>query len=197
MYNVPVAINLTCITTDERTTAWIQIQPCETSRYQMASKRAKQLVHVSLRREDRSRMQDEDRSRRASVSKSEFSRQFDKCRKGGAHIYLDQFGRCYVPASSERLRELDVENDLDVQQLGLSVMFVDNESGRSSSMVAVSERRMLLIPGDAVELRTVVTKRSVPQSTYTDDRMKEMSVFAVLGHGRSRCFIVYLQDIST
>jgi hypothetical protein len=150
------------------------------------------MARLSLQRVDRPRALSDGRRHCAAVTKSEFTRRFKQCRSDGVSIYLDQYGRCYTPASSERLRELDVENDPDVDQLQLRVMFVDNEAGRSSSMMAVSERRMLLIPGDVVELRTVATKRSA----RVDDKVKEMSVFSVLGHAHSRCFIVYLQDIT-
>lgn len=143
-------------------------------------------------REDRVRVSDA--RRHVAIHLSEFTRTLKQCRKDGTAIYLDQFGRCYVPAPSEWLRELDVENDPDVQQLGLRVMFVDNEAGRSSSAMLLSERRMLLVPGDVVELRTMVTKRSAVRNLHPDDRVRDMSVFAVHGHGLSRCFIVYLHD---
>lgn len=160
----------------------------------MASKRAKHLVHASLRRADRVSLRDDDHSRHVAVSKSEFTRQLTQCRINGTPIYLDSYGRCYVPVPERWLHELDVKNDPDVQQLGLQVMFVDNEAGRSSSVLVASERRMLLYPGESVDLNIVVTKRSAARSIPLEDREKEMRVFALLGHARSRCFIVYLQD---
>lgn len=157
----------------------------------MASKRARQLVHQSLKRVDHKDLSD--CRRRVAIRKSEFTRELHNSRKHGWPIYLDQYGRCYLPASSAWLHELDVANDQDVQHLQLQVMLVDNESSSSSSPTLIHERRNLLLPGDMVELRAVVTKRTDAERSVG---AMDMRVFSVHGHTRSRCYIVYLQDVS-
>lgn len=152
------------------------------------SKRAKKLVRLATSSVRHPRVNED--GRRVAVHKAEFTRVLKQARKDRSEVFFDQCGRCYVPAPSEWLRELDVANDPDVQQLQLRVMLVDVEPKCSGDPSILSERKSILIPGDVVYLRLLATSRKT--SRFED--MSEMSVFATHGHARSRCFVVYLQD---
>jgi hypothetical protein len=155
---------------------------------------------VDLRHYD-SIYQDKPRASKG-VTLSEFTTCLKDRRKKGLAVYFDQYGRCYIPAPRTWLRELNVDEDADVQDLKLKVMLINTESKATSPSV-VSEPKAIPIPGDRVALRNLPSSRTKLSSRYasnptfsTAECPKEMSVFSVHGRSRSRCFIVYLQDVS-